>query len=242
MLKRTALGDIEIRNMTLRIYGTKSERPWGDDWDDSPYEHNAGSIYQEYVSKYADVVFPFGTYPLEPKDDWRCHGNSMYSKEDMLRRRVPALVIVKNDEYSEYYNSFTKALSEDSFPRIYLMDNFNSVVKTLKEAGAKILRTVDVEDEIDKDIYIIGPISGYERNNIDAFRKASIDLRKRGYRPHIPHTETYPTMPWDEAMRKSIRKMLEIGYVAALPGWEQSKGASIEMDLCKKLGIDVMLL
>jgi hypothetical protein len=31
----------------------------GDDWDDSPYEHNAGIAYDEYVREYVDVVVPF---------------------------------------------------------------------------------------------------------------------------------------------------------------------------------------
>ena len=43
---------------------------WGDDWDDAPYEHNAGYVYSEYVTGYIDYVFPFETLVLEPCDDW----------------------------------------------------------------------------------------------------------------------------------------------------------------------------
>ena len=32
---------------------------WGDDWNDKPFEHNAGSVYSEFVKGYCDISFPF---------------------------------------------------------------------------------------------------------------------------------------------------------------------------------------
>ena len=35
------------------------DRWYGDDWNDRPYEHNAGSVYKEFVSGYFDLTFGF---------------------------------------------------------------------------------------------------------------------------------------------------------------------------------------
>lgn len=69
------------------------ESPWGDDWDDAPYDCNAGVVYSEYVYGYADIVFPFDALVLEP---CQCgFRDSCYvSKEDMQQRKVPCIVAV----------------------------------------------------------------------------------------------------------------------------------------------------
>ena len=64
---------------------------WGDDWDDAPYEHNAGEVYSEYVKGFAEFAFPLDFAILEP-----CNGflNSPYSKEDMMNRKIPCITIL----------------------------------------------------------------------------------------------------------------------------------------------------
>ena len=32
---------------------------WGDDWNDAPYDCNAGEVYDSYVTGHVDVVFSF---------------------------------------------------------------------------------------------------------------------------------------------------------------------------------------
>lgn len=54
---------------------------WGDDWDDAPYEHNAGTVYPEYVSSTADIEFPAGYVVWEPCDDPLHLGNSPWSNK-----------------------------------------------------------------------------------------------------------------------------------------------------------------
>ena len=34
-----------------------SDRYYGDDWDDKPYEHNAGTVYGEFIKGYKDIAF-----------------------------------------------------------------------------------------------------------------------------------------------------------------------------------------
>lgn len=47
-----------------------------------------------------DIAFPYDDIVLEP-----CDGviNSIYSKKDMIKRKVPCLVVVPCELYKEYY-------------------------------------------------------------------------------------------------------------------------------------------
>lgn len=65
---------------------------WGDDWNDAPYEHNAGSVYGEYIKGYRDVFFPVDWTVLEPSEDWCNGGNSNYCKEDFKMGYAPCII------------------------------------------------------------------------------------------------------------------------------------------------------
>lgn len=85
--------DFEVKGNVVRIFLGQDDldRWWGDDWDDAPYEHNAGMVYDEYVAGHIDVAFPFDAIVLEP-----CDGeiNSPWSKQDMQEGRVPMLAVL----------------------------------------------------------------------------------------------------------------------------------------------------
>lgn len=68
-----------------------SDKYYGDDWDDTPYECNAGSVYDEFVKGHKDVSFPFDDLVLEP-----CDGeyNSPYCKDDFAARKTPCIIVV----------------------------------------------------------------------------------------------------------------------------------------------------
>ena len=97
--------DIEKKVNVVRFYLGENGKQWGDDWDDAPYEHNAGEVYGEYVNATKDIAFPYDYIVLEP-----CDGvsNSRYSKQDMIKRKVPCLVIVPDELYKDdYFLSYT---------------------------------------------------------------------------------------------------------------------------------------
>ena len=100
--------DFELKGNCVRFYtGNAKEEYWGDDWDDRPYEHNAGAVYGQYTDGYVDVVFPFDAIVLEPQDDWSYNGNSPYSKADMQNRCVPCIAAllpedIPEDRYWDY--------------------------------------------------------------------------------------------------------------------------------------------
>ena len=90
--------DMEKKGNVVRFYLGENGKQWGDDWDDAPYEHNAGSVYEEYVKDTKDISFTFDDLVLEP-----CDGvsNSHYSKQDMIKRKVPCLIVVPGEFYKE---------------------------------------------------------------------------------------------------------------------------------------------
>ena len=71
---------------------------WGDDWNDAPYEHNAGQVYAEFIKGYKDIAFNFDDLVLEP-----CCGtyNSSWCKYDMVARKVPCIIVVPKEVYKD---------------------------------------------------------------------------------------------------------------------------------------------
>ena len=79
---------------------------WGDDWNDAPYEHNSGAVY--------DLV-------LEP-----CTGefNSIWSKDDMKQRQMPCIVVVPAERAKgSWENSFRYWQGADGVKRFYFGDS-----------------------------------------------------------------------------------------------------------------------
>ena len=86
--------DFERKGNLVRFYLGADDCTdyWGDDWDDAPYDCNAGMVYDQYVKGVIDIVFPFNALVLEPSSTWR--GNTHFSKEDMKNRVVPCVIVV----------------------------------------------------------------------------------------------------------------------------------------------------
>ena len=86
--------DFEKKGQTVRFYlGANNLTNWyGDDWDDTPYECNAETVYSQFVSGYTDITFPFDALVLEPCDGPQ--SNSRYCKDDMRVRKVPCIIVV----------------------------------------------------------------------------------------------------------------------------------------------------
>ena len=105
-----------------------SETFYGDDWDDSPYECNAGKVYDEFIKGYADISFPFDTIVLEP-----CDGayNSNWSKDDMVARKVPCLITLSKELQTKaglndcFLLSFADCLGIDGIKKHYFGDELD---------------------------------------------------------------------------------------------------------------------
>lgn len=72
---------------------------WGDDWNDRPYEHNAGTVYDEYIKTTKVLTFDFDDLVIQPSDGTI---NSAYSKEDMKNRIIPCIIVISKDLFKPY--------------------------------------------------------------------------------------------------------------------------------------------
>ena len=92
--------DFERKGNVVRFYLGADDRDdfTGDDWNDIPYEHNAGRVGDEYIVGHRDIAFPFDFVVLEPKDpEWQ--HNSHWCKDDMKARKVPCIIAIENPDY-----------------------------------------------------------------------------------------------------------------------------------------------
>ena len=109
-----------------------SDKYYGDDWNDRPYEHNAGKVYDEFVKAYIDVSFDFNSKVLEPRDG---EFNSPYCKDDFVARKVPCLAVYENPSGDDYDNDFRTIVARKDTKKIYfgdslsVFDDFEDVIK-----------------------------------------------------------------------------------------------------------------
>lgn len=104
---------------------------WGDDWDDAPYEHNAGEVYPEYVKRYVEFAFPLNFAIIEPSDGYF---NSPFSKEDMKNGEVPCITISNGNKLN-----------------IYFGDDTDSAFKAIAGFGGVQLASYDNEEKNNED-------------------------------------------------------------------------------------------
>ena len=118
--------DFALKGNVIRFYLGKNGDQWGDDWDDAPYEHNAGQVYDEYVLSIFDCYVPFDCLVLEP-----CNGcsNSPFCKEDMIKGKVPCIIIVPAKIAKESWNdySFDYWLGNKDVIKVYFGDDISQV-------------------------------------------------------------------------------------------------------------------
>ena len=127
--------DFEKKGNVVRFYlgADDLKEWWGDDWDDTPYEHNAETVYEEYVSGHRDIAFPFDSLVIEP-----CEGtiNSDWCKKDMIARRVPCIIVVPKElaHLSWYGQDFAHWVGVDGIQRYYFGDRMETEDEEHKNA------------------------------------------------------------------------------------------------------------
>ncbi|MFB5192773.1 DUF4406 domain-containing protein [Alicyclobacillus fastidiosus] len=88
-------------------------------------------------------------------------------------------------------------------------------------------------------MYISGPMSGLPNFNRLAFNVAAKALRDAGHEVFNPAELDIPDGTWGHYMREALKGMLDCDHVMLLPGWGNSTGAKIEVDLARRLNIPV---
>lgn len=89
-------------------------------------------------------------------------------------------------------------------------------------------------------IYIAGPMTGLPAYNYPAFHARAAQLRALGHHVENP-AENKPGDDWEwlDYMRSALAQLITCDRVEMLPGWSKSRGATIEYDLAKSLGLPV---
>lgn len=92
-------------------------------------------------------------------------------------------------------------------------------------------------------VYLAGPMTGLPDFNYPAFHAAAARLRADGHHVENPAENPHPPCgSWQGYMRLAIAQLITCDTIALLPGWESSRGASIENRLASELGMTVLLL
>lgn len=92
-------------------------------------------------------------------------------------------------------------------------------------------------------IYLSGPMSGLPDFNRDAFfaaeKQLSACMDARFINPARINGEVQDGWQWQDYMRVALRAMMDADSIYMLDGWENSKGAQLELDIARKMGMPV---
>lgn len=94
-------------------------------------------------------------------------------------------------------------------------------------------------------LYVAGPMTGFVDFNYPSFNAAAEALLAAGYGVLNPvdSEQNNPTpgtpQAWDWYMRQALAMVLVAEGIALLPGWESSRGASLEVNVATALGMPV---
>lgn len=88
--------DIDSAGNLLKLKLGFNGSQWGDDWDDIPYEANAGSVYDEYVKDTQSVVYDID-YIVMPYSDYHHLTNTDKSMFDFVERKIPYYYVTKRE-------------------------------------------------------------------------------------------------------------------------------------------------
>jgi hypothetical protein len=93
-------------------------------------------------------------------------------------------------------------------------------------------------------IYISGPMTGIPEFNFPAFNAAAERLRAEGHAVVNPAEldvqDAGKAMEWADYLRRDIKALMDCKAIALLPGWDKSRGATLEHYIATKLGMRVI--
>lgn len=92
-------------------------------------------------------------------------------------------------------------------------------------------------------IYIAGKMSGLPDLGYPAFNAAAEKLRAEGHDVINPAENPEPPCgSWAGYMRMSVAQVATCDAILMMPGWESSKGATLERHIARALGLEVVYM
>ena len=90
-------------------------------------------------------------------------------------------------------------------------------------------------------VYIAGPISGRDwKKTKTRFKDAQRRLEEAGYEVSNPCDHQIESGTWGDYMRQGIKAMMDCDAIFVFDDWSESKGACIEYNLARQLGMGVL--
>jgi hypothetical protein len=84
-------------------------------------------------------------------------------------------------------------------------------------------------------------MTGLPEFNYPAFNAAAAQLRAAGFHVENPAENPVPECKsWQGYMRLAVIQLATCDRIVTLPGWQDSRGARVEVDLGIALGMDVV--
>lgn len=94
-----------------------------------------------------------------------------------------------------------------------------------------------------KHVYISGPMTGLPDLNFPAFHAAAKALRAMGMQVTNPaELNTGTNAQWEDCMRVDVKALCDCTGLVLLPGWENSRGAFVELFLARQFAMPVTTL
>ena len=90
-------------------------------------------------------------------------------------------------------------------------------------------------------LYVAGPMTGLPEFNYPAFFSAADALRRAAFDPINPARTAgrEGCRSWLDYMRAGLRDVADCDGVAVLPGWQDSRGAALEVHVARSLDLPV---
>lgn len=89
-------------------------------------------------------------------------------------------------------------------------------------------------------VYLAGPMSGIKDYNYPAFNCTASALRALSFDVENPAENPDPACKsWNGYLKTALRQMMTCDAVVLMPGWEKSRGANLEVDTARSVGIPV---
>lgn len=102
----------------------------------------------------------------------------------------------------------------------------------------KCLKEWTLQEPSKNMVYIAGKVTGLDYNKAQRkFDNAAAYLELNGFVAVSPMDFVHPEATWEEAMKISLNLLIQSDMIWMLPGWQDSKGATLEREIAMKTGI-----
>lgn len=92
-------------------------------------------------------------------------------------------------------------------------------------------------------VYLSGPMTGIPDHNFPMFDRVAAALRHRGWRVISPADfGDRPGETWESHLQRDINLVIGASILVQLPGWENSKGAKLELVVAENFGKHILSL